>query len=151
MNILFSLLTIFLIIITAVGFYFNWNSTIMAVLLGMAFVSSICKLFGISKKLISSILLNCKDKVQKTCRKNIRRLAANFERKINRWNLENISEKHISLLSPVDDFERHKEYIIRLKNAIDKPNVFNIALTGSYGAGKSSILKAFKKIGRAHV
>ena len=144
MNILFSLLTIFLIIITAVGFYFNWNSTIMAVLLGMVFVSSICKLFGISKKLISSILLNCKDKVQKTCRKNIRRLAANFERKINRWNLENISEKHISLLSPVDDFERHKEYIIRLKNAIDKPNVFNIALTGSYGAGKSSILKTFK-------
>lgn len=53
-------------------------------------------------------------------------------------------EKHISLLSPIDDFKRHKEYIIRLKNAIDQPNVFNIALTGSYGAGKSSILKTFK-------
>ena len=47
-------------------------------------------------------------------------------------------------MSPIDDFKRHKEYIIRLKNAIDQPNVFNIALTGSYGAGKSSILKTFK-------
>ena len=48
------------------------------------------------------------------------------------------------MLSPIDDFNRHKEYIIRLKYAIDQPNVFNIALTGSYGAGKSSILKTFK-------
>ena len=71
-------------------------------------------------------------------------MVVNLERKINRWKLEETSEKQISLLSPVDDFKRHKEYIIRLKNAIDKPNVFNIALTGSYGAGKSSIIKTFK-------
>ena len=71
-------------------------------------------------------------------------MVVNLGRKINRWKLEETSEKQISLLSPVDDFKRHKEYIIRLKNAIDKPNVFNIALTGSYGAGKSSILKTFK-------
>lgn len=71
-------------------------------------------------------------------------MVINFGRKINRWKLEETSEKQISLLSPVNDFKRHKEYIIRLKNAIDKPNVFNIALTGSYGAGKSSILKTFK-------
>lgn len=55
-----------------------------------------------------------------------------------------MGENHISLLSPIDDFKRHKEYLIRLKNAIVQPNVFNIALTGSYGAGKSSILKTFK-------
>ena len=144
MNILFSLLTVFLIIITAVGLYFNWNSTVMSVFLGMALVCSGCKLFCICKSLVLSTLKKCKDKVQNTYRKNIRRLSVNFGRKINRWKLENTSEKQISLLSPVDDFERHKEYIIRLKNAIDRPNVFNIALTGSYGAGKSSILKTFK-------
>ena len=144
MNILFSLLTVFLIIITAVGLYFNWNSTVMSVFLGMALVCSGCKLFCNCKSLVLSTLKKCKDKVQKTYRKNIRRLSVNFGRKINRWKLENTSEKQISLLSPVDDFERHKEYIIRLKNAIDRPNVFNIALTGSYGAGKSSILKTFK-------
>lgn len=144
MNILFSLLTVFLIIITAVGLYFNWNSTVMSVFLGMTLVCSGCKLFCNCKRLVLSTLKKCKDKVQKTYRKNIRRLSVNFGRKINRWKLENTSEKQISLLSPVDDFERHKEYIIRLKNAIDRPNVFNIALTGSYGAGKSSILKTFK-------
>lgn len=145
MNILFSLLTVFLIIITAVGFYFNWNSTVMAVSLGMAFICSSCKLFCITKKMISLTLQSCKDKAQKTYRKNICRLALCFWRKENRWKFENTSEKQIFLLSPVDDFERHKEYVIRLKNAIDKPNVFNIALTGSYGAGKSSIIKTFKR------
>lgn len=85
-----------------------------------------------------------KEKIHKAYRKYIRRIAVNCGRKVNRWKLEDTGEKHISLLSPIDDFKRHKEYIIRLKNAIDQPNVFNIALTGSYGAGKSSILKTFK-------
>lgn len=86
----------------------------------------------------------CKAKIHKSYRIIIRRLAVNCSRKINRWKLEETDERQISLLSPIDDFNRHKEYIIRLKNAIDQPNVFNIALTGSYGAGKSSILKTFK-------
>lgn len=85
-----------------------------------------------------------KEKIHKAYRKYIRRIAVNCGRKVIRWKLEDAGEIHISLLSPIDDFKRHKEYIIRLKNAIDQPNVFNIALTGSYGAGKSSILKTFK-------
>lgn len=143
-NILFTLLTLFLIIAITVGLYLKWNPTVIVVLLGFAFICSVCKLFDNCKELIFSIIPNCKTKIFKFYQKCICRLVINLGRKINRWKLEETSEKQISLLSPVDDFKRHKEYIIRLKNAIDKPNVFNIALTGSYGAGKSSILKTFK-------
>ena len=143
-NIIFALFTAFIVIAIAVGFYMQWNPTVIAILLGMLFVGTICYLIGICRHLIMSSVISCKEKIHKAYRKYIRKIAVSCGRKVNRWKLENTGENHISLLSPIDDFKRHKEYIIRLKNAIDQPNVFNIALTGSYGAGKSSILKTFK-------
>lgn len=133
-----------MLIAIAAGFYIQWNPTAIAILLGMLFVGTICYLIGICRHLIMSSVNSWKEKIHKAYRKYIRRIAVNCGRKVNRWKLEDTREKHISLLSPVDDFKRHREYVIRLKNAIDQPNVFNIALTGSYGAGKSSILKTFK-------
>ena len=143
-NIIFTLLTAFMVIAIAVGFYMQWNPIVIAILLGMLFVGTICYLIGICRHLIMSIVVSCKEKIHKAYRKFIRKIAVNCGRKVNRWKLEDTGEKHISLLSPIDDFKRHREYVIRLKNAIGQPNVFNIALTGSYGAGKSSILKTFK-------
>ena len=143
-NIIFALFSAFMVIAIAVGFYMHWNLTAIAILLGILFVGTICYLIGICRHLIMSIVVSCKEKIHKAYRKYIRRIAVNCGRKVNRWKLEDTGENYISLLSPIDDFKRHKEYIIRLKNAIDQPNVFNIALTGSYGAGKSSILKTFK-------
>lgn len=143
-NIIFALFTAFIVIAIAVGFYMQWNPIIIAILLGILFVGIICYLIGICRHLIMPIVNSWKEKIHKAYRKYIRRIAVNCSRKVNRWKLEDTGESHISLLSPIDDFKRHKEYIIRLKNAIDQPNVFNIALTGSYGAGKSSILKTFK-------
>lgn len=143
-NIIFALFSAFMVIAIAVGFYMQWNLTAIAILLGMSFMGTICYLIGICRHLIMSRVISCKEKIDKAYRKYIRKIAVNCSRKVNRWKLEDTGEKHISLLSPIDDFKRHKEYIIRLKNAIDQPNVFNIALTGSYGAGKSSILKTFK-------
>ena len=143
-NIIFALFSAFMVIAIAVGFYMHWNLTAIAILLGILFVGTICYLIGICQHLIMSIVVSCKEKIHKAYRKYIRKIAVNCSRKVNRWKLEDTGENHISLLSPIDDFKRHKEYIIRLKNAIDQPNVFNIALTGSYGAGKSSILKTFK-------
>lgn len=143
-NIIFALFTAFMLIAIAVGFYMQWNSTVVAILFGVFFVGTICYLIGICRHLIMPSVISCKDKIHKAYRKYIRRIAVNCGRKINRWKLEDMGENHISLLSPIDDFKRHKEYLIRLKNAIVQPNVFNIALTGSYGAGKSSILKTFK-------
>ena len=143
-NIIFALFTAFMLIAIAVVFYMQWNPTVVAILLGAFFVGTICYLIGICRHLIMSSVNSWKEKSHKAYRKYIRRIAVNCGRKINRWKLEETDERQISLLSPIDDFNRHKEYIIRLKNAIVQPNVFNIALTGSYGAGKSSILKTFK-------
>lgn len=143
-NIIFALFSAFMVIAIAVGFYMQWNPTVIVILLGMLFVGTICYLIGICRHLIMPSVNSWKEKIHKAYRKYIRRIAVNCGRKVNRWKLEDTGENHISLLSPIDDFKRHKEYIIRLKNAIDQPNVFNIALTGSYGAGKSSILKTFK-------
>lgn len=143
-NIIFAQFTAFIVIAIAVGFYMQLNPIVIAILLGMLFVGTICYLIGICRHLIMSSVISCKEKIHKAYRKYIRKIAVSCGRKVNRWKLEDTGEKHISLLSPIDDFKRHKEYIIRLKNAIDQPNVFNIALTGSYGAGKSSILKTFK-------
>lgn len=143
-NIIFALFTAFIVIAIAIGFYMQWNPTVIAILMGMLFVGTICYLIGICRHLIMPSVNSWKEKIHKAYRKYIRRIAVNCGRKVNRWKLEDKGENHISLLSPIDDFKRHKEYIIRLKNAIDQPNVFNIALTGSYGAGKSSILKTFK-------
>lgn len=143
-NIIFTLLTAFMLIAISVGFYMQWNPTVIVILLGMLFVGTICYLIGICQHLIMPSVNSWKEKIHKAYRKYIRRIAVNCGRKVIRWKLEDAGEIHISLLSPIDDFKRHKEYIIRLKNAIDQPNVFNIALTGSYGAGKSSILKTFK-------
>lgn len=143
-NIIFALFTAFMLIAISVGFYMQWNPTVIAILLGMLFMGTICYLIGICRHLIISSIIFYKEKIHKTYRKYIRRIAINCSRKINRWKLEETDERQISLLSPIDDFNRHKEYIIRLKNALAQPNVFNIALTGSYGAGKSSILKTFK-------
>lgn len=143
-NIIFALFTAFMLINISVGFYMQWNPTVIVILLGMSFMGTICYLIGICRHLIMSRVIFCKEKIDKAYRKYIRKIAVNCSRKVNRWKLEDTGENHISLLSPIDDFKRHKEYIIRLKNAIDQPNVFNIALTGSYGAGKSSILKTFK-------
>lgn len=143
-NIIFALFTAFMLIAISVGLYMQWNPTVIAILLGMLFMGTICYLIGICRHLIMSRVISCKEKIDKAYRKYIRKIAVNCGRKVNRWKLEDTGENHISLLSPIDDFKRHREYIIRLKNAIDQPNVFNIALTGSYGAGKSSILKTFK-------
>lgn len=71
------------------------------------------------------------------------KLSTYLAKKVQKWG---ISDKvhSLLLLSPEIDVEAHKEYIIRLKAAIDNPDVHNVALSGAYGSGKSSILKTFK-------
>lgn len=54
----------------------------------------------------------------------------------------------ITVLSPsenLNDNESYKSYEKRLAAALRHQLVFNIALTGIYGSGKSSILNTFKK------
>ena len=48
-------------------------------------------------------------------------------------------------LTPKDDLENGTVYIEMLDWAIENEKIANIALTGPYGAGKSSILKTYEK------
>lgn len=55
---------------------------------------------------------------------------------------------NLTTLAPQYSFEAHGVYFTILKSTIDsKPNVRNIALAGTYGAGKSSVLS---EIGKAY-
>ncbi len=50
-------------------------------------------------------------------------------------------------LSPISDYERHKEYCDALEWALSnrkEKDIKNIALTGTYGSGKSSIIKTLE-------
>lgn len=48
-------------------------------------------------------------------------------------------------LAPTDDADQGGVYSAALKFATDSSNVSNIALTGPYGSGKSSIIRSFLK------
>ncbi|ETW10805.1 hypothetical protein ATO8_20474, partial [Roseivivax marinus] len=48
-------------------------------------------------------------------------------------------------LAPTDEADRDGVYSTALKFATRSPEVYNIALTGPYGSGKSSIIRSFLK------
>lgn len=48
-------------------------------------------------------------------------------------------------LAPKDDLEECEEYCKVLEYGIENEKVYNIAITGAYGSGKSSLLKTFEK------
>lgn len=61
------------------------------------------------------------------------------------------SELFYEDLTPHADINNHSDYIDAIKWAVDNENVNNLALTGPYGSGKSSILKSFKaKYGKTY-
>ena len=48
-NIIFALFSAFMVIAIAVGFYMQWNPTVIVILLGMSFMGTICYLIGICR------------------------------------------------------------------------------------------------------
>ncbi|WP_424003896.1 hypothetical protein [Maribacter sp. IgM3_T14_3] len=52
------------------------------------------------------------------------------------------------ILTSDEDILRIKPYLDRIKEAIDSNQLSNIALTGSYGSGKTTILKTFQNINK---
>lgn len=49
----------------------------------------------------------------------------------------------IKFLTPTAEADRYDTYCTALMKAIDEPDVTNIAISGPYGAGKSSVIKSF--------
>lgn len=66
----------------------------------------------------------------------------NVEQKLKKKTSENKLEFYD--LAAIDNIE-DSDYLDTIKWALDKNNITNIALTGPYGSGKSSIIKSFEK------
>ncbi|WP_261856348.1 hypothetical protein [Clostridium folliculivorans] len=58
---------------------------------------------------------------------------------------KDFSQIKLEDLAPKDVIKKSEEYCKAIDWAIENKKVFNIALTGPYGAGKSSILRAYEK------
>ncbi|ORA26697.1 YobI family P-loop NTPase [Mycobacteroides abscessus] len=54
------------------------------------------------------------------------------------------AEKPLQSLTPKYEDKHHRTYLKRLEEAVKDPGNLNIALTGRYGAGKSSVLNKFE-------
>lgn len=65
---------------------------------------------------------------------------------LNQWHTKLITKTgdlKFDDLTPISDPKQNASYIDALNWAVNNPNARNIALTGPYGSGKSSILKSF--------
>lgn len=56
----------------------------------------------------------------------------------------NIS-KFISKFLPYNDIDKNDQYLLLLDSALIDSEIKNIAITGPYGAGKSSIIQSYRK------
>lgn len=56
---------------------------------------------------------------------------------------EKITPKYYDF-APTDKLEKGSQYLETLNWALNNPNIYNLALTGTYGSGKSSILRAYQ-------
>lgn len=74
----------------------------------------------------------------------VEKLAEELSILVTNWKNET-NPIRIRLLSPIVDIEGLRPYINRLKSAVDQDDAHNIALTGTYGSGKSSILRTFQR------
>lgn len=54
------------------------------------------------------------------------------------------------ILTAEEDIKRIQPYLHALKKAIDDQNITNIALTGGYGSGKSTIIRTFQERNRGY-
>ena len=77
-----------------------------------------------------------------------------LKHKISIEKVSNLSIEHnleVHSLAPTDKLDegankkRYAEYEKRLVSALRRPNITNIAITGTYGSGKSSVLNTFKR------
>jgi len=84
----------------------------------------------------------------------LHRLSAFIQRQICETNSESgalINTLAPKILTEEADLKRVKPYLDSLRQAINTEGVNNIAITGSYGSGKSTIVKTFQNQNRQYV
>ena len=57
----------------------------------------------------------------------------------------NYADRQYEALTPKNDIENGQEYMAALDWALSKPDVHNIAISGPYGSGKSSVIESYLK------
>ena len=58
---------------------------------------------------------------------------------------DNDSSRYYEALTPADDIENGQEYMAALDWALNQPAIHNIAISGPYGSGKSSVIESYLK------
>lgn len=132
------------VLLTIVGIVGGWPKCYLLIVICITFLLLLGEHLGYMFDRIKSLIFSCWHKIVKSYHTIVLKLADSLRRKIYSWENTEIDSSSLLLLSPEMDNEAHKEYVGRLKAAIDNPDVYNVALMGSYGSGKSSILKTFK-------
>jgi len=66
----------------------------------------------------------------------------------NRKHINDKNDARFAALTPTDEADKVEKYIDALTYALSKDPIKNIALTGPYGSGKTSIIKTFEKINK---
>lgn len=142
-NLIYRLLVLFSITLALIGIWQSWDKFYLFLLL---FTTCLLLCGRWVRDMYAKFVFCCllmRGRVVTSFRNLVIEASNYLARKIQKWELSDTMPS-LLLLSPKADAEAHKEYIQRLKAAIDNPDVHNIALSGAYGAGKSSILKTFK-------
>ncbi|MHA6727576.1 YobI family P-loop NTPase [Chryseobacterium sp. A301] len=67
----------------------------------------------------------------------------NYQEAPDRKSLSSLAAK---VLTNEKEVARVQPYLIAIKNAIEEPTITNIAITGAYGSGKSTIIKTFQHL-----
>lgn len=142
-NLIYRLLVLFSITLALIGIWQSWDKFYLFLLL---FTTCLLLCGRWVRDMYAKFVYCClwmRGRVVTSFRTLVIEATNYLARKIQKWELIDTMPS-LLLLSPKADAEAHKVYIRRLKAAIDNPDVHNIALSGAYGAGKSSILKTFK-------
>ncbi len=127
------------------------KSQIMAILVFALSLFSLILIIIIYRKKIMPAVLAVWQWLGKLCRRwgrQFLRWSIGRFRKGLRFLAEKSTKSTIAYhdLAPINQADPDKTYSTSLKWAVENPNIHNIALTGPYGSGKSSILKTFQKI-----
>ena len=75
---------------------------------------------------------------------NLKFLSTFFKRKENIEEVSVISSLAPKVLTSEEDLKKVEPYLDKLKDTLNSKGINNIALTGGYGSGKSTILKTFQ-------
>lgn len=147
MKIKFKILLHILLIVTIVGLAVDiiakptWNlpygKTVAIIALTLLIIDILIYSFG-----------SIEGKVSSFCKKKVLRWSEIIADKLDQCSkrLQSLQPKtdSLDLLSP--QIVEKSEYVSILKAAIDNEDVRNVAISGTYGSGKSSIIKTFERI-----